>query len=347
MNKSEKLHFEYGNFAYQLFWHNKGVVEKLVYIAIPFVLALVYCIMLIVCNVFNIREGHPDEVYGVFEDLTNSFVLIYILFFIYFAHGKFQSMMAERLRYFQNVSNSSCLIGLYRARAILTGLSVLIAVIATVLFIGLAEVKSSTGCCYWLNQLNCQWKMYYSAMIFITWYMTANLFLQNSANLLGVYRVFKSGFEQFDYTDKNIRYNAAKLYNCFLLSGFFGVYYLIALFTMYYSDYRAQDTYGFSFALSGSKGIWLIAIALFICAIYFSFIVISRQAFMNSVKDQIRELRKSNRKDSTEYDIERSYDRMMIRNGKIRINWNNVLVFLISSVIPILPTILSLIGIRL
>jgi len=343
MSNSNGLHLEYGNFTYQVFWHNKGVFAKLAYISIPFVLALVYCIMLISCNVFGIKG---DKVFGVFEDLSNSFVLIYILFFIYFAHGKFQSMMAERLCYFQEFSKKDCKTGLYRARTSMTAVSVLLATTATVLFMSLSEVKSSNGSLYWLDKLNCQWKMYYSAMILITWYLTINLFLQNSVNLLGVYKVFKFGFKSFNYTDKETRYNAAKLYNCFLLSGFFGIYYLIALFTIYYSDYRAQKVYGFSFALSGINGIWIVAIALFCCAVYFSFIVISRQAFMNSVKDQIREFRKSKSKDNTEYDIERLYDKMLVRNGKIKIDWNNVLVFLISSVIPALPTIFSLMRIR-
>ena len=86
-----RFRLEYGNWAYQLLWHNHNALLRMLYISIPFALFICYLMILITSGVLPLTEP-PVPLkegmlyYSFFYDLTNSFVLPYLLFFIYLFH---------------------------------------------------------------------------------------------------------------------------------------------------------------------------------------------------------------------------------------------------------------------
>ena len=182
-----KTSYQYGNIFYKLLWHDKSTIQKLIFVFIPFVLIAGFIIILINTDALTYKLS-PDDIksgikyyFGIFDDLTNSFVLVYQLFFIYFASGKFLSYFGDNMRSFESHSvqqTESVRTAAKGCRIVTLVLAIIIGVGAGTFFIINASNAAhvQTKLIYWYSRIGAGiW--YYGFLICFTLSMSTHFFL--------------------------------------------------------------------------------------------------------------------------------------------------------------------------
>lgn len=334
-----RFRLEYGNLFYQLLWRRHNVVLRMLYILIPFCLFGCYLMMLITSGVLPLTKSPvplPDgvEYYSFFFDLTNSFVLPYLLFFIYFTSGKYISYLKDRLREFEELYIRRD--GLPLRRGAITALiiivvSVVVGAVASQLFISNAVSVSSERSgemIYWYYFISDGWLLFYRFLIFYVFSKSVHFFLSSLVDmfiLCSYKKRFNRNLPDFKGNKPNVKEKSLfkDLRSCFMLEFFFGFYYLIAIATVFYSDIRAYKYFDVDFALAGQSAWYILLLTIFLSVLYFGGVYIAR---VSSIEDYERPLG------------------IKINSGKSfphNIDIGKILVFVVTTVLPAVTPLLQ------
>ncbi len=264
----------YGNTLYNWLWHDKGTCRRMIYIFIPFILLAIFIIILlnsdaIIHELNNTQIQKNVKYFGIFDDLTNSFVLVYQLFFIYFASGKFLSYIGGRMREFENirVNNYKKLqktVQLLRVWTLIG--SIIIGFASGIFFITNAyHVSESQNIVYWYSLVGVGiW--YYGLLICFVLSMSVHFFISIIIYMFTICSYRKKGVTTKDTEKTKDIFNILKS-SC-TLCVFFGIYSMISVATAFLSDYRATTKYNVEFALAGYSGGIILIIAMFLAALF-------------------------------------------------------------------------------
>lgn len=314
--------YQYGNIFYKLLWHDKNTFRKMIFVFIPFLLISILIIVLMNSDVFTFKLSDDQiksgvKYFGIFDDLTNSFVLVYQLFFIYFASGKFLSYLGNHMRYFETQSMSDSHVAQKTAKgwriAVLI-FSLIVGVGAGTYFILNAHFASLAHpqVIYWYSRVGTG-IVYFGALICFTLSMSTHFFSSIIVYMFLICRYRKRNFKESTEQEESERLKEIK--SCCTLSMFFGFYSLISVATVFYSDIRAAGNYNVDFGLAGYSGGIVLIVTIFLATLYFGSIYIARYYIVNDYAKKVKM-----EKDDTEFPF--------------NIDIGKVLVFIVSTVLP-------------
>lgn len=270
----------YGNILYKWLWHDKGTFKRLLYIFIPFILLAVFIFILLNNGVLiNKQDQSNVKYFGIFDDLTNSFVLIYQMFFIYFASAKFLSYIGKKMREFEARridDNFNFQKSIKILRVVTLIVSIFVGFVAGAFFIVNAyhASESKNMIVYWYSCIGAGiW--YYGLLICYVLSMSIHFFLSIIVYMFIICSYRKRIKTNDDKTIDILKILKSLKSSC-TLCVFFGIYSLISVATVFLSDYRASKNYEVEFALAGYSGGIILIISLFLAALYFGSIYIAR-----------------------------------------------------------------------
>ena len=329
-DKQTNHHYQYGNIFYKLLWHDKSTIQRLIFVFIPFVLIAGFIIILINTDALA-YELRPEDIksgikyyYGIFDDLTNSFVLVYQLFFIYFASGKFLSYIGDNMRSFENHSvqqKESVQTAAKGCRIVTLVLAVIIGVGAGTFFIINASTAAhaQSKLIYWYSKIGAGiW--YYGFLICFTLSMSTHFFLSIIMDMFLICSYKKRGLIK-DSGEKSAE-SLKDLKSCCTLGVFFGFYSLISVATVFYSDIRAFNKFEVDFGLAGYSGGIVLVVTIFLATLYFGTIYIARYYMVHNYAA----------------DLEIEFEKP---EGLSDIDISKVLVFIVTTVLPAITPLLQ------
>lgn len=329
-DKQTNHHYQYGNVFYKLLWHDKNTIQRLIFVFIPFVLIAGFIIILINTDALTYKLS-PEDIksgikyyFGIFDDLTNSFVLVYQLFFIYFASGKFLSFLGDNMRNFENHSvqqKKSVETSAKGCRIVTLVLAVIVGVGAGTFFIINASTaaQAQPKLIYWYSRIGAGiW--YYGFLICFTLSMSTHFFLSIIMDMFLICSYKKRGLVK-DSGEKSAESMKA-LKSCCTLGVFFGFYSLISVATVFFSDIRAFNKFEVDFGLAGYSGGIVLVVTIFLATLYYGLIYIARYYM---VHDYAAELN------------------IRFENSDLPFNFDisKVLVFIVTTVLPAITPLLQ------
>ena len=310
----------------------------MLYISIPFALFICYLMILITSGVLPLTEP-PVPLkegmlyYSFFYDLTNSFVLPYLLFFIYFVSGKFISYLKDRIRAFEEryvTRGAKPLKRSFISSLIILFVALIAGAFSSTLFIdnAAAQVGAHAGVMvYWYAFIGDFEMLYYRFLIFYVFSKSVHFFLSCLLDmfiLCSYKKRFTCNVSKFSHS---VVASAEELFkdlrSCFLFEFFFGVYYLIAVATVFYSDYRAYTLFKVDFALAGASAWYVLILTIILGTVYFGGVYVTRVGCIEDYERPLGICLKNNNKPPFSIDI-----------GKI-------LVFLVTTVLPAVTPLLQ------
>lgn len=284
MNKRTHSHEEIfdiliNGILYEKFW--KGdMFRKIFYIVFPFLLITCFALILYFRGALVMTEG-----YSFLNDYSNCYMLCYIFFFMYFVHGMF-------LPYYDtNIDNLGQKINeteYERRRKQLQMTKIIIFIISLILSIFAIPfmfVANKTGSLNWHSKLENIELLYYPILIVFIWIISAKLFIFISAYSIFTYKYLNNKID-FDLYDSDKKCGLKGLFNSLSASMGFGIYFIIAVGMILYSDYNAYTKYGL--VLLAYQYNWIIiAITVILSSIYYSILIITYISLTNTINKAV------------------------------------------------------------
>lgn len=318
---------------YEKLWKG-NMLRKIIYIFIPFLLIIVFDLMLFLRNVFTLDYGH-----GFLEDYSNCYTLSYVFIFMYFVHGLFLpffeekvSILCNQLGYSQEAFNKQ----LKKIKTVIF-LMALIASLIEIPFITLPHTEHFPS---WSSDLEIIELLYYGALIYFAWFMSIRLFVCISSLAVTTYKYLdnkdKRGNFNFDFFNSDKKCGLKGLFNSLSASMGFGIYFIIAIGMILYSDYKVFENY--NFMLLAYKYNWvIIIITVILCVIYYSIFIITYISLGNTMNNAIINKIKSS-KNLTEKQIE-----FLKSIPTSPIHLNDICIFALSVLFPGIAAIVQIV----
>lgn len=251
-----------------LLW-KRGLICKILYILIPFLLIGVFAVILDQEQAFIV-----ENTYGFLEDCTNCYMLCYIFFFVYFLNGFFLPYFHKQVEMFGSKVK-------YRIRqkyslniSIAYWIVLMCSVLISACSIAFIYTANQTGDKNWYSKLNNIELSYYSFLIVMAWIMSVRLFAHVLINTVSIYKYLQHDIEKLDYYNEDKKCGLKGIYNSLAASVGFGFYFLIAVAVIVYSDFNAKAKHGIDL-LAYKCGVEIIVFAVIFAAVYFAIIGIT------------------------------------------------------------------------
>ncbi|MCH5183001.1 MAG: hypothetical protein J1E00_02400 [Oscillospiraceae bacterium] len=307
---------------YKILW-KRNMLTKIVYILIPFVLILAFGLILYSAGALNMETG-----YGFLDDYTNCYMLAYIFFFMYFVHGMFLPWLDSKVDAFGK-SFSPANHDYYRKRIDGCRLALILVAIGISLFCTpFIKVASETGDQNWYFRLNRIELLYYTFLIICTWIMSAKLFIDIGIQMISLYKYLKKFTGDIDLYNSDKKCGLKSLYNAIAASMGFGVYFILAIGMILYSDYRAFTHFGLLMDAYKYRSA-IIAITILLSVIYYAIIIVTYILLNTKTRNQIENKLKELGNDLNNGQV------MYLRNISLSvINPNDICIFLLTVLFP-------------
>ncbi len=262
----------------------RSMLKKIIYISIPFLLIMGFDLMLFFHDVFTLDEGH-----GFLEDYSNCYTLSYVFIFMYFVHGLFLpffenkvSNLCKQLEFPQEEFNNL----LKKIKAIIG----LIAIAVSFIEVPFITLPHKSHFLSWSSDLKFVELLYYALLIYFSWYMSARLFICISSLAVITYKYLDNtknkNIFNFDFFNVDKKCGLKGLFNALSASMGFGIYFIIAIGMILYSDYKVFEKY--HFMLLAYKYNWvIIVITVILCVIYYSIFIITYISLGNSMNNAV------------------------------------------------------------
>ena len=266
--------------AYHILWRKRDrYLPRLAYVMLPFIMITILGAIILGSDAH--KEG--EKFYSFFQDYTNCFMICYVFFFMYFINGlvvyhfnKKTDLLLDKMKAFSSAEKEKK--AQYKktvklVSAIFSAIYLLF-IVGSPFFIVLANKAGKAGeIQYWYSKIGISGLIYYGVIIGIAWVLTARLFVSILINAIVIYKVSRN--QRLHFNDNENRKDFLKpLLNHLAASLGFGVYFLIAVAMILYSDIRAHDMYKMDFGVYSGRW-YVIAITLLLSAFYFSTVILS------------------------------------------------------------------------
>lgn len=317
---------------YKTLW-KRNLFTKIIYMLLPFILILIFGLILYFEDALNMGEA-----YGFFADYTNCYMLSYIFFFMYFVYGMFLPWLDNNVDRFGKVFSAN----VYpRYRNIINKIRIHIAIFSTILSllaIPFILTALNTGDKNWYSKLNSFELIYYSVLIISAWVMSAKLFSNIMVQMVALYKYIQKMTGKFDLYNPDKKCGCKDLFNTIIASMGFGVYFIIAVGMILFSDYRAHKYYGLT--MVGYTYNWLIiSITVVLAVIYYSIIILTYMSLNKSVRNQLNSKLNRAKKDFSNNKL------MFIRNISLSvINPHDICVFILTVLFPGIAAIVQILS---
>lgn len=312
---------------YSLLWTG-SLVKKVLFIFIPFFLIATLVLLL----------DHEDALYIIgahdfLSDYTNNFTLFYIFIFIYFVHGLYLPFFYNEVNSIQSNDGNSIQseknkLSKYGALIV----SLFIGIFFSCKFIVGGINASDDG---WYSRLNTAQYIYYTILTCYTWCTSIHLFLTILIECHTLYNGLPG--EDLDIYHIDNRCGLKGLYNSLSAAMGFGIYFLIAVSVIIYSDYNAKSKFGIEL-LAYKWQVPIIIIALLLASLYYSVIIVTFLKLHETLKSNIKKhLEKPHNNQDVGY-----FDPNKISSSFITAN--DVVVFILSVLIPAIAAIMQIVA---
>lgn len=312
---------------YHLLW-KKGLLGKIIYSLIPFILIGTFGLIL------YFSEAWKMEGYSFLADYTNCFMLCYIFFFMFFVHGLFLPYFHKQVDLLGSKSKPFVYkkynINIKFAYRTVSICSILLSAFA----IPFIYAANQTGDINWYSKLNNIELLYYSFLIVMAWVMSAQLFASILIDSIAIYKYLQQGIDNLDYYNLDKKCGLKGVYHSLSASMGFGFYFLIAVVVIICSDFNAHENYGLD--LLAYKYWWLIAaITIILSVIYFTTIIITyislNKIMKTAIKNKVTETKMCDKKSQYLRDI-----------SSLTVTPNDVFVFFLSVFFPGIAAIIQI-----
>lgn len=263
-NAIEKL----SNGLYYLFWKDKNFISKTIFIAIPFVIMAVFAIMIDISGVAHIQKDGL-KIYSFLDDYANTYVVFGVFFFVYFARGLFIPYMEKTVDGFKPYINKTVFETIIKKRkmfiSIITLLSLLFISFAA-MFIGAAGNQQENNWYYYFGN---QRILFYYFLIAYCWILCSSLFMHIIYYCYCLSEFLNKPLTNINYYNYDKCCGFRNTINLLAACMGFGVYFLIHVALMTYSDFRAHNIYNIDFLLYKYRYCILI-ITILLASFYFT-----------------------------------------------------------------------------
>lgn len=286
---------------FHLLWRNRNrYIPHLIYVLIPFILIVMLGVLVITSGAHEEVSEGEHQFYSFFQDYTNCFMVSYIFFFMYFVNGKVVWHFNKKTDAFLNRMTDDNKKKQYKKNLYVTCIVCTVLYLSGIFgatwFINVAEL--SGGESYWYHKLFLKYDKYglwyYKFIISIAWCLSIRLFVSIVCNSVVIYKATrtisskpKDSEKNWFESSENRKETLKPLVNHLAAALGFGVYFLIAVGMIMYSDFRAHDKFinlDLKFAVYQHRWI-IVAITLLLSAFYFSTVIITYVAVTNMINN--------------------------------------------------------------
>lgn len=305
---------------YKNMWINGGVVKKVIYVMIPFVLMGVFFAILYYRRAITIEGG-----YGFQQDYTNKFMLFFIFFFVYFLSGVFTICMENKIDDIGRLIPQNKYNEYIKYNKLAKKYFSIIA--AAIALIGVIFISGANNELTWYRRLNGLELGYYSFLIVYVWYMSACLFLSIIIDSVTLIKYLQFPASAFDFFHIDKHCGLKRTFNIIIANMGFGLYYLIMVAIIIFSDYKANQSIPELKLLAYEWRYQIIFITVFISVVYYTIVLLT----YISLRELLIRVIISEAKKYTIFSEEGKF----LRSINISIlSVNNISVFLLSVLFP-------------
>lgn len=267
----------YNELAFSFLWkRQKSYKRKMGYILLPFVLIILLGVVIYCFGAYKTPTNYDNEqrFYSFFQDYSNCFMTCYVFFFMYYVNGFFVYYFNKKTdRFIGQIADETTE---NKARKTLANVSTTISIICFVfLVLGVIFVICtrlfSNQQQYWYSRIPPIFFSLYAFIVSLEWFLSFRLFVFILTNAITIYKVLTT---KTSYASKEIQFKVHQpLLRCLAASLGFGIYFLIAIGMVYYSDYRANKYFKLKLLVYRIRWPLLIFIVL-LSVFYFATIIL-------------------------------------------------------------------------
>lgn len=271
--------------AYHFLWRKRDRYwPRLVYVMLPFVLITILGAIILGSG----AHKEADQFYSFFQDYTNCFMVCYIFFFMYFVNGivvyhfnKRTDSLLQKMK--EGQKKKQYIRNIKRTSTIFSVVFLVLAVGAPFFIVLANNASKQSSIQYWYDKIGKIGLVYYGFIIAISWTLSIRLFVSIIINSIFIYKVSRG--QKLRFNEKENRKDFLKpLTNHLAASLGFGIYFLIAIAMILYSDIRAHNIYGMDFGVYAGRW-YVIGATILLSAFYFSTVIISYVAVSSIVNN--------------------------------------------------------------
>ena len=252
-------------------------IKRITYLLIPFILSTTLFLVVNKADAFNSQPGF----YSFSDDYSDCYMLLYVFVFMFFVSGailkRFNDSTDSYISNHLRVSSFSPRI----VRGWFSLLSIFF-VLGAQFFVLFPQnhndfITTDNSVSFWYNKLNNVPKAYYFLLVSMSWYMAARLFLHVLINSIALYLASEKSSAKVlnDEHHKDASVELSRIKNYLAASLGFGLYFLIAIGIILYSDYTVANS-SLELIFAGYEYFWhIIFITLILSVFYFGTIILS------------------------------------------------------------------------
>ena len=238
-------------------------VRRIIYILLPIVLCIIMCLIIIT----NDSYVKKDFFYSFQDDYANCYMLIYVFVFTYFVSGLFiRSFNARTDHYICELLSEST--NSHKTVRKAFALLCFTFVFGILFFIP----NRTAGITYWSDEIGWKSYVFYLALVCMSWYMTARLFILILINTIALYIASEKASSNSSPATSSLSLSH-KLLKSLSASLGFGVFFLIAVGIILYSDFRAFRNFGM-YLVTYKYSCIIICITIVISVFYYSTVIL-------------------------------------------------------------------------